>query len=54
MTTEQQTGTDLETHLRRALETAENSETKYELREALQKCYGDGSVEVDSATALDD
>ncbi|MFT4946519.1 MAG: hypothetical protein ACI8TL_000755 [Natronomonas sp.] len=54
MTTEQQSGTGLEIHLRRALDTAENSETRYELREALQKCYGDRSVEVDSATSLDD
>jgi hypothetical protein len=30
--------TKLQSHLERALETAENSETKYELREALQKC----------------
>mgnify|MGYP006292655959 CR=1 FL=1 len=54
MTTEQQSSTDLETHLRRALQTAENSETKYELREALQKCYTDRSVEIDSSAAFDD
>ncbi|WP_336326386.1 hypothetical protein [Halovenus sp. HT40] len=54
MPTEQQSGTELETHLRRALKTAENSETKYELREALQKCYGDRSAKVDSTAAFDD
>jgi hypothetical protein len=53
MTTQKQSGTDLETHLLRALDAAENSETRYELREALQKYYS-GSVEVDSASALDD
>ena len=54
MTIEQQSSTDLETHLRRALQTAENSETKYELREALQKCYTEPSAEVDSTAAFDD
>lgn len=54
MTTEQQSSTDIETHLQRALETAENSETKYELREALQKYYAENSVEVDPTPAFDD
>lgn len=43
--------TDLQAHLERALATAENSETKYELREALQKCRGS---EFGSTAALDD
>ncbi len=49
MTPEQ---TDLRTHLEQALETAENSETRYELREALQKCCV--SSELGSTAALDD
>jgi len=53
MTTTQQSGTDLETRRSRALEAAENSKTKYELREALQKCYGGCSVEIDSTAAFD-
>lgn len=54
MTTEPQSGTDIELHLQRALETAENSETRYELREALQKCYADRSAEIGPAATLDD
>jgi len=54
VTTQQQSRTDIETHLLRALETAENGETKYELREALQKRYAEPSVEVDSTATLDD
>ncbi|WP_201289141.1 hypothetical protein [Halovenus carboxidivorans] len=54
MTVEQQSGTDIETHLRRALETAENSETRYHLREALQKCSAAESVQFGSASAFDD
>jgi hypothetical protein len=54
MSTTQQSSAAIETHLHRALKTAENSETKYELREALQKCCADGSVEVDPASAFDD
>lgn len=54
MALNQQSGTDLEIHLQRALETAENSETKYELREALQKCYVDRSAKVDSVASFDD
>lgn len=48
MTLEQ---SDLRAHLERALETAENGETRYELREALQKCF---ASELGSTTALDD
>jgi len=54
MATTQQSSTEIETHLLRALDTAENTDTKYELREALQKCCADGSVEVDPAAAFDD
>lgn len=46
------TNNDLQAHLERALETAENSETRYELREALQKCCV--SSELGSTAALDD
>lgn len=51
MTLEQQ-ATDLQTHLEQALETAENSHTRYELREALQKCRV--SSELGSTAALND
>ena len=53
MTTPNESGTNLATHLHRALETAENGETRYELREALQKCHLEDSAEVDPAAALD-
>jgi hypothetical protein len=46
------TNDNLQPHLERALDTAENSETKYELREALQKCCV--ASELGSTAALDD